>query len=145
MKLMVTRTDRTQLWYTMLYEKNGDDDLSLVIMPLKLITLGLFVIFFFFLIFLLIWSCFSIFSTSFYKPTNALKSTLAIIFYYFICIFFVQFDCWETVNLGMFQFICSSIHLCNYDISLVLVFLTQFIINWSKLFTMATPWSIKFN
>merc|ERR1719392_116936 len=51
----------------------------------------------------------------------------------------------ESLNLDLLQLIGGGVHLGNDDALVILVFLSEFVPNWSQLLAMSAPWSIEFN
>ena len=56
-----------------------------------------------------------------------------------------EFDGWESLNINIFEFICSGIGLGNDDVILVLEMFSKFFISWFQGLAMSAPWSIEFN
>merc|ERR1711915_480878 len=81
----------------------------------------------------------------FQELAEALDSSVSVVINNFISSLLEQFDSWEALDLDLLQLIGGGVHLGDDNALGVLVFFSQFVPDWSKLFAVSTPWSIKFN
>ena len=81
----------------------------------------------------------------FQEFAESLDGSVSIIVNDFICALLEQFNGWEALDLDLFELVGGGVHLGDDDALMVLVFLSQFVPDWSKLLAMSTPWSIEFN
>ena len=84
-------------------------------------------------------------ATGFQELGESLERPLSVVIDDLVVALLEQLDGGEALDLDVFQLVGGGVHLGDDDALMVLVFLSQFVPDWSKLLAMTTPWSIEFN